>query len=484
MRKLIYLLCFVTPAYAQQIITLADYDPIQRVGDTLFVNNEGYDIVKVIKPFSYDSKKKRLAKYTCAVTYFVLPTDSIIYESELNGLRKDLLSSLMRSKDYEKNHTLLQYGKKEEFDLFQTIDITCKNCDWTFPITHSRTENGFEKKNWISQSNRVSFLLFPDLEKAMDSIPLLLYFGENQNYYFHFNHDGKEMDVKITVNDECSNYQVTKNPQFNITDLEEYLESLSWPIMKIASKVQPYNLGHNYDLREIMRMKVEEEIKNGFKNSIKVFDQRKDSLFAIVDSFNNKTILYDIHHAKEYQYSENQMGLSEIIDFNPSRKVDVNNDGWMDLVIDTIAGENTSIRYIRSDTVLSEYETIYSRVNTMSFQKDLGNFYFYGVRKDQNTQWAEIYYLKNEVRYDILSFTRHQLYKRKISRSFDLINWSNDDLETKKYVYYTFVLNNKKLIGNTANPKLGIERKKVLIKLIEFYLQHPEQLPQDFKVKK
>jgi hypothetical protein len=268
MRKLIYLISLFTSAlHAQQIVTLNNYQPVQLIGDTLFINREGYDIVKVVKPNTNTYTNRKYSKHKFTATYYLLPTDSINPEEGLALLQQDLLSSMKRSNGFKKNKCLVSYGA-DDYNLFNTLEITCKNCDWTFPVSHWVVDKGFEKLQVENPYVLAPSHLFPGFMEALDSIALLLQYGENQNYYIRFVYENK-MNVEINVSDECSNYQQTKVPESNTEDMEKYLENLRWPVLKIDSKVMPYSMSFSFNYGDIMEMKAEKEIKNGFKTPSK-----------------------------------------------------------------------------------------------------------------------------------------------------------------------------------------------------------------------
>jgi hypothetical protein len=213
----------------------------------------------------------------------------------------------------------------------------------------------------------------------------------------------------------------------------------------------------------------------------------------VVDTFNNRSFIYEVYHHNNIQYSSPQYELRGLVDFAPGKRIDIDNNGFPDVILDTIISQSTRIRYIRALPNSKGYnywgsKSMYDRIDYLEFYKNLGNFYFYNFNKDETDESVEIFRIEADGKQPVIEFSRSKYEQGRSNhggRYYHIVAWSYDSyIPTYKTLYKTYILNNKKMSKKTLNPKKAIVLKKEFVKLVEYYLNNPKQLNIDFGNKK
>ncbi len=472
MRKIFILFLFISQVHAQQIVELKKFKPFEQINDTLYFNKNGYDIVKVAEPiYPKSDTLKKPKRYD--IFFYILRNDHAD-ASDLKNLSKDLEYSLRSSPEFKKNKSYYYGNISSQSSLYEKIRITSKRPDWHIEMKHDSLETSLPINYLTEDVVNLPISRFRKLGKTLDSISSLLNYSEGQEYSIFISHN-KTAEVQITPSNECTNYTETKIPKKSLHDIEVSLEKWRWPTFKIDGTIYPYKLNTSTSYAGVSSLKLGNELDNGFSNSIQVFENNKN-LWALIDSFNNRSVVYLVG-LKDSELTivkrETRKGL---LNMNRADQWDINNDGYNDLIIDSIELTNeTEIYFFPNYPLATAYS--YDLTDKLVFKTSLNNNYYYSVSSSSNES-VSLFLVNQGIRKEIIGYAKLPLYKRRLSHLRRRRN------ELKGYRFYTFVLNTPQLSIKTKNPKKAYMVKQKIMDLLVDYLDHPEKLPIDFPTKK
>jgi hypothetical protein len=480
MRKLIYLLAFTTSLHAQGIVQLAGFNPYQMVGDTLYFNKNGYDIVRTIKP-TFKTSKKGSKQIGEIATYFILTNDHTD-KKQMRANTLALIRGIVSNDEYIKLKCSYNFNDYLEAPTkrFEFVTVYGKRCDWIPQLILDTTKLQFEGSYLQYDDNTIDLFYLPKEKRMLDSISTFLDYIENSYYYVDIKQN-VQTEVELIPADKCSDYNQLSIPNRTVTDLENFLSAYKWPIFKADSRPVPYRIFRSFSYQDFIRVKLEEELKNGCANSYKLFDQ-KDSLYALVDSFNQKTILY-LAGMKEERVILSSTSRSKIIEFGDDRRIDVNNDGFADIISDTSKfGNVTTISYYPNHQTRNKYNHPWYTspfTETLKYTFSLGKGYYYLLTCTEDNEYAEIFHFKDNFKKTLTYYRKVFTVKSKHRRRYR--RYESNDKKDKKYFYEWYTGGIKSKTYTTHHPEKAIGFKNAAIKQLQNYIDHPEQLEKDFK---
>lgn len=497
MRKIIILFLFISQLQAQKIVVLDKFEPYEHIGDTLYFNRNGYDIVKLMVPVIKKTKNgPKIIRYDA--DYYVLINDTIDNKQmQLNEYR--LSRGIQKAPEYKKfkcyAYTSTENGYvnyNNGIGRYKKIRLSGKNCDW---IGSLLVDTAMERRNFkedMSFSDNVLLKNINGGKEILDSISDMLNYIENPNFYLSI-YKFDTVRANIRPYDQCSDYREISVPEGNVEDLEKFLRSYQWPILKVHNNISPYSFVYNSKYTEVSARMIERELKNGFTNSVKLFDQ-EDSIYALVDSFNLKTFLFEpLNKYSSYQISKHD----KIISLEESLRVDINNDGYKDIVIDTIVNDvNRTVIYSpnypkKDKSGKSRYTFGY--FEQLSYTYNLGNGnYYYLEESDKDNELAFIFHLGNGKSYTFIEycktpikrslFSDNQRYRSRYRRRR---RYYDDSIkQIAGYGYGLYVKNKITKRTGTRNAEKAVTMKQEAIDLFQYYIDYPEKILEDFKYKK
>jgi hypothetical protein len=493
MRHLILAIVFTTSfASAQQIVRLDKFEPFELIGDTLHFNRNGYDVVLVTEPYweNWWIKTKKPDYYKN--NFYILKND----HNDLEGMLKikhNLQTSIWSHKNYKKFkcRTGAGTGGKYGKDLYYQFTINSDKSLWDIKIEeHYLDPLNKEKPQVQSGHYKLPLDLMDDKRNLLDSVVALFNYQQLQNYAIEIN-VGSTQEAEITPNDLCSDYNTTKIPNTDLTQLEKTIASFDWPTLKMHTQVEDYTLATTTSYESVISKKIRKETKNGYPESIRVFKQ-PESLFAIVDSFNDLTTFYLIDPDDRYIMSKyTRFGVWEI---DSTQYTDINNDGLLDLILfsGSLKSDKKTLSYIPCYPLKKKsgyYGNPYgSHLNReFYFQQSLGHHIYYDVAiSSEYKETTSIYLMKNDKKIHLIKYSKGFKKRRYGNHRRKRIDWERSytyDLQSKLRYSYT-VRGNSKMSGKTKSSKIAYEKKSDLYTLINYYLDHPDQLFLDFKIKK
>jgi hypothetical protein len=455
------------PLFAQEIIVLDSFEPYERISDTIYFNRNNYDFVITRKIDSTRAKKNRY------ITQFYILKD-------LQDLRYKLAIPRYTYKYQLPNNTYTNdktYGYATS-KLWRTRKPLKNNCVkiTTTKADHYLQESSIllpgEKKDTSKISTSLSADFFPELKGPIDSMYSLLHFGNMEYYTIYINHNDSTR-AYISFTDICNPINHTQKKILTRKELNEilkgYIDKIRFPELKLEKEIISYQVQINLSYDNYSDLMIRREKTNGFKNSIQIFPDN-DSLFAIVDSFSNRTVYFN-----SQIYDGGFMGLGYYIDWGikdfGNRLIDVSGDGRSDLILDTTfyeiadvssVGDVYSLNYIHN---YAKGERINPQlVQTIQYSQDLGNSYYYLAK---NRSSASIFCIHNNKNYLILDITN------------DYMNHKGKNGNQ----YYTHIFAHKRADLTQSikfYSKQGISGRESMTRLIQYYKEHPEKLPVDF----
>ncbi len=474
MKKLGYIWLFFSinaMIYSQQVAWIDHFELYELENDTLHFNQNAYEFVRTVEK----QEEGGYTIYLYDLTTLYEFENNIIYSPyKVQALKKGpkdgrfftyygTYSERLYKMHYWDNQ---KTSDRKTFHIIENKQAIYQNLEASIRLP------GIEKKDPTREFRLYSYL-FPMLREVMDSFKLYLHIEPYQKYFITLSCNDS-VNVKVVTTEVCNPANNSAKPILSTKELENELQRLlskvKMPVFAIQHKVFPYYISYEIDIDDYISAQIKNDIRSNFQSSTLAFE-KNDSLRVIIDPFNNKTIFYlpnsfDPRKSESWVYSYD--GILDII----QNLIDINQDGYLDLVLDTVIKSNYSsgggyqyeISYIPNYKIPGNYGPDIRE--SLFYTKDLGNQYYY----DLGYEAGRIFYLDNNQEKDIIAFKMKYFFNKN---------------KTRRDLLWSFYVQN-----NTSLTKaLKLRHKEVegmiekLTQLIQYYVEHPEKLPVDFPMK-
>lgn len=476
MKQLCYLLFIFLPLMAQHVV-LDEFKPYRYTNDTLYYNEHNYQYVflknKNGSIYSYYKLKNNLEessnlvfrkKYRKALEY-----NTIFYSLNVNYNLLNL--------PHEKAITFKSKKKNASNEALSNLK---------FPLINRDT----------IEFKFVEFIFFPELLDKILKKTDLFHFNLTQSYSINISVINSKPIVNITSTENCNINNYSEKEVLSLNELKKHIEMVIdeyvFPVYNYCGKIYQYRLYFRLYYHQMAQKIIENELKNTYNKSQKIFDTNSD-LYYYVDSFNNVTVYYSksvidtiindnnkyimYHEANEkstidtnykYLYSFTNGIKNHLI------MRDYNNDGLKDLFVDSIYNSydnNYVVTYIPNTenfNFINYYTSNHNLLlNFLSYSKNLGNNFYY------NTNNSLLFRYKNGLLDTIASIDHKDLivegratfYKPQTKYYFK----NHSDLSS------IFYYRKKK-----KQVKQEQELKNKFNKMVQYYINNPEKLVLDY----
>jgi hypothetical protein len=457
---ILYLICLFS--YGQRIVSVDDFEPFERQGDTIYYNRNNYEFV-----VSHHTKE---AYYNNVKLFYLYNLNDYsnktgFYPFSIKFKNKKLR---FRQMDFDCELCLTEGwhvpGKAE------LKDFKIKKNDMAYYLEERAVLFPEMPKDSNIQQLYIPIHLFPELEPIFKKFYDYLNFENDQKYSLHFDWKGSmntEVEVPILCNPEING----TGTRYNQYELKHILDSLlmhvKWPLLKVEKSVLSYTtISFQIGLSDYVGEKLQ---KMRYNKNLKPLLNSSDSLLTFVDSINYFTTVFILGKDDKVDPTAYSLTVPGIIDYNRPL-ADINNDGRDDYVLDTLVSHNYDgvtciISYIPNYAETNHYE--YSLSQSIDFTGALGNHFYYWVK---NNREASIFYIKNNTKTEVISITEN---------NFDAKLKIHPD---QLFQHFSMFKNDDLTVTYPSNSKKAGKIHQVLEDKIKYYVEHPEKLPVDFQL--
>jgi hypothetical protein len=446
--------------YGQTIVSVDNFKPYERMGDTIYFNRNHYEFVLSTQTNTKYGFNRKLHHLSSLEDLY--RTEKIYpYTVKIKGMS---WSSLPDDNECDICRTKVWY-----FPGIVTVkDIKIKKNDIAYYLEETKLLFPGMHKDTVNPKINLSLDLFPELDPILKKFYQFLSFENHQQYsvWFEF---GDSINTTVDVPVLCNPEIHGTGPRYNGKELKHILDSMitnvHWPVLKVENAIIPYKTSKS-EIEMIDYIGAQLENQQSLPNLRPLFIN-KDSILVRVDSLNYLSTLFIPGQQNEKYPTGYSSTVTGIIKFD-QELFDINNDGRKDFVLDTTeiytfeGGVANKIEYIPDYATTSQYS--FALNENLVYSEDLGNHYYYSLINENE---ASIFFVKNNNYIKILNITSDFLDKK-------------GEAHYRQFKHCTVYKNTDLTATYPAFSKKAYKMQTLLEEKIKYYLQHPEKLPIDF----
>ncbi len=291
----------------------------------------------------------------------------------------------------------------------------------------------------------------------------------------------REITVSLTVNLE-GGVEVTElykdfgkrgEIDSSLLMVKDQLERLKFPVFMFNHFTSVYSTVHSISMEEVMNTILYNQIQHSFSHSTPVFEA-EDSIYVYNDSLTGKNFIFTPKLEYKHSYFNkplvdcNQLPDQLLLD---TCYTDLNGDGLLDLQIYKSKNNGkTTVLYVLKNSPIEK------AINEFTYNKELPNGYFYlndSSHYDAPVSQLFKFYPDGLENFAVACWDPAQIYENRFLYS----KWTTDIERYQFLAFYRSQPKNKQLNFFGGSNKRGEKVYQNLLDKIEYYVQHPEELP-------